>query len=157
MLRNIFRNKKKEGEGYLGSPVEEPSMIKPVYATYPLAFYNDMLNFIGMMKTQKFNFNQKTLLYLYASNRKYEVNGKISHLSFSLYFGTFSLEMGISVQELVSVNKYVFITNNVFLVSSILNTSYCCAMFSNQSCSRVSQDVSYPSLNQQLDVFSFQH
>ena len=33
-------------------------------------------------------FSQKTLLYIYASNKKYVVNGKISHFSFSLYLET---------------------------------------------------------------------
>ena len=46
--RNTFRNKTREG--YLGSPIEETSVMKLVDARYFLGFYNYMLNLIDMIR-----------------------------------------------------------------------------------------------------------
>ena len=48
---NIFRNKKREG--YLGCPIEAPSVMKEVHARYLLGFYDYMLNFIDMVRNDE--------------------------------------------------------------------------------------------------------
>ena len=76
-----------------------------------------------MMKTQKLDFSQEMLLYLSASNKKYEASANMTQV-FPVHC---SLKNLISkkdfTQNLASFDTFLFIASYVFSVSSILNAS----------------------------------